>query len=148
MVPTTVERLREGQGVLERVLRSIKMERNYKRSDGSTEKESGMKNPQGSLQNTTLYQKQEETIDGSKQTAISYASASYMGTCLSVMELILFSVFTDADRYEMQASVASPMKSPHRYSPSMYSHQVAHRNQHHDYLFVTGVLVNKLPVAF
>nr|XP_046237983.1 histone-lysine N-methyltransferase SETD5 isoform X4 [Scatophagus argus] len=70
MVPTTVERLREGQGVLERVLRSIKMERNYKRSDGSTEKES------------------------------------------------------DADRYEMQAaSVASPMKSPHRYSPSVYSHQ-------------------------
>lgn len=43
MVPTTVERLREGQGGLERVLRSIKMERNYKRSDGSTEKESGKK---------------------------------------------------------------------------------------------------------
>ena len=43
MVPTTVERLREGQGVLERVRRSIKMERNYKRSDGSTDKESGMK---------------------------------------------------------------------------------------------------------
>ncbi|XP_072239118.1 histone-lysine N-methyltransferase SETD5 isoform X2 [Leuresthes tenuis] len=40
MVPTTVERLREGQGVLERVLRSIKTERVYKRSDGSTEKES------------------------------------------------------------------------------------------------------------
>lgn len=39
MVPTTVERLREGHGVLERVLRSIKMERNYK-----TEKESGTKN--------------------------------------------------------------------------------------------------------
>ncbi|XP_074482918.1 histone-lysine N-methyltransferase SETD5 isoform X2 [Sebastes fasciatus] len=70
MVPTTVERLREGQGVLERVLRSIKMERVYKRSDGSTEKES------------------------------------------------------DADRYELQAaSMASPMKSPHRYSPSVYSHQ-------------------------
>lgn len=43
MVPTTVERLREGQGVLERVRRSIKMERNYKRSDGVSEKESGMK---------------------------------------------------------------------------------------------------------
>ncbi len=43
MVPTTVERLREGQGVLERVLRSIKMERIHKRSDGSAEKESGMK---------------------------------------------------------------------------------------------------------
>ncbi|XP_029989599.1 histone-lysine N-methyltransferase SETD5 isoform X2 [Sphaeramia orbicularis] len=70
MVPTSVERLREGQGVLERVLRSIKMERIYKRSDGSTEKES------------------------------------------------------DADRYEMQAaSMASPMKSPHRYSPSVYTHQ-------------------------
>ncbi|XP_041835734.1 histone-lysine N-methyltransferase SETD5 isoform X2 [Melanotaenia boesemani] len=67
MVPTTVERLREGQGVLERVLRSIKMERVYKRSDGSTEKES------------------------------------------------------DADRYEMQA--ASSTRSPHRYSPPIYSHQ-------------------------
>ncbi|XP_023147807.2 histone-lysine N-methyltransferase SETD5 isoform X2 [Amphiprion ocellaris] len=68
MVPTTVERLREGQGVRERVLRNIKMERMYKRSDGSTEK--------------------------------------------------------DSDRYELQAaSVASPMKSPHTYSPSVYSHQ-------------------------
>lgn len=43
MVPTTVERLREGQGVLERVLRTIKMERVHKRSDGSTEKDSGIK---------------------------------------------------------------------------------------------------------
>lgn len=40
MVPTSVERLREGQeGVLERVLRSIKMERTYKRIDSSTDKE-------------------------------------------------------------------------------------------------------------
>ncbi|CAG5984615.1 unnamed protein product [Menidia menidia] len=39
MVPTTVERLREGQGVLERVLRSIKTERVYKRSDGPSERE-------------------------------------------------------------------------------------------------------------
>ncbi|KAK5871899.1 hypothetical protein PBY51_012639 [Eleginops maclovinus] len=67
MVPTDVERLREGQGVLERVLRSIKMERGYKRSDGSSEKES------------------------------------------------------DADRYEVGG--ASPMKSPHRNSPSVYSQQ-------------------------
>ncbi|CAN9512157.1 unnamed protein product [Ophioblennius macclurei] len=65
MVPTTVERLREGQGVLERVLRSIKMERIYQRSDSSTDKDS------------------------------------------------------DVDRFEM----ASPMKSPHSYSPSVYSHQ-------------------------
>lgn len=42
MVPTTVERLREGQGVLERVLRSFKVDRSYKRSEGSIEKESGM----------------------------------------------------------------------------------------------------------
>ncbi|XP_074523231.1 histone-lysine N-methyltransferase SETD5 isoform X2 [Halichoeres trimaculatus] len=70
MVSTTVERLREGRGVLERVLRSIKQDRNYKRGDGSLEKES------------------------------------------------------DADRYDMAtASMASPMKSPHRYSPSVYSHQ-------------------------
>ncbi|XP_028303528.1 SET domain-containing protein 5 isoform X2 [Gouania willdenowi] len=39
MVPTTVERLREGQGVLERVLRSIKMEGIYNSNDCSTEKE-------------------------------------------------------------------------------------------------------------
>ncbi|XP_010794685.1 SET domain-containing protein 5 isoform X2 [Notothenia coriiceps] len=68
MVPTDVERLREGQGVLERVLRSIKMERGYKRSEGSSEKES------------------------------------------------------DADRYEVGA--VSPMTSPHRNSPSVYSQQV------------------------
>lgn len=41
MVPTTVERLREGHGVLERMRRNIKMERVYKRSDGATEKEFG-----------------------------------------------------------------------------------------------------------
>lgn len=41
MVPTTVERLREGQGVRERLLRGIKVERSYKRADGSTEIESG-----------------------------------------------------------------------------------------------------------
>ncbi|XP_070814562.1 histone-lysine N-methyltransferase SETD5 isoform X3 [Chaetodon trifascialis] len=79
MVPTTVERLREGQGVLERVLRSIKMERSYKRSDGPAEKES------------------------------------------------------DTDRYEVQAaSMASPMKSPHRYSPSVYSHQSSESHRQTD----------------
>lgn len=104
MVPTTVERLREGQGVLERVLRSIKMERNYKRNDGSAEKESGMK-----------------TIWISKHTAI-YVNDSMF---LSVLESRILSVFADTDRYEVQAvSMASPMKSPHRYSPSVYSHQV------------------------
>uniref|UniRef100_H3CBV6 SET domain containing 5 n=1 Tax=Tetraodon nigroviridis TaxID=99883 RepID=H3CBV6_TETNG len=40
MVPTTVERLREGQGVRERLLRGIKVERSYKTADGSTEIES------------------------------------------------------------------------------------------------------------
>ncbi|XP_040059252.2 histone-lysine N-methyltransferase SETD5 isoform X5 [Gasterosteus aculeatus] len=79
MVPTTVERLREGQGALERVLRSIKMERVYRRSDGSAEKES------------------------------------------------------DADRYEVPAaSTASPMKSPHGYSPSVYSHQSSESHQQTD----------------
>lgn len=43
MVPTTVERLREGQGVRERLLRGIKMERCYKRADESTDMESGEK---------------------------------------------------------------------------------------------------------
>lgn len=46
MVPTTVERLREGQGVRERLLRGIKVERSYKRADGSTEMESGEKSHQ------------------------------------------------------------------------------------------------------
>ncbi|CAJ1051954.1 LOW QUALITY PROTEIN: histone-lysine N-methyltransferase SETD5 [Xyrichtys novacula] len=79
MVPTTVERLREGQGVLERVLRSIKLDRNCKRSDGSTEKES------------------------------------------------------EGDRYDMPAaSMASPMKSPHRYSPSVYSHQSSESHRQTD----------------
>ncbi|XP_057701003.1 histone-lysine N-methyltransferase SETD5 isoform X2 [Corythoichthys intestinalis] len=40
MVPTSVERLREGQGTLERVLRSMKIEQMTKRSSISTEKES------------------------------------------------------------------------------------------------------------
>ncbi|XP_077428697.1 histone-lysine N-methyltransferase SETD5 isoform X9 [Vanacampus margaritifer] len=40
MVPTSVERLREGQGALERVLRSMKMEQMLKRSNSSTVKES------------------------------------------------------------------------------------------------------------
>lgn len=43
MVPTTVERLREGQGVRERLLRGIKMERCYKRADESMDMESGEK---------------------------------------------------------------------------------------------------------
>ncbi|XP_061689662.1 histone-lysine N-methyltransferase SETD5 isoform X3 [Syngnathoides biaculeatus] len=40
MVPTSVERLREGQGALEQVLKIMKMERMLKRSNSSTEKES------------------------------------------------------------------------------------------------------------
>ncbi|XP_076012562.1 histone-lysine N-methyltransferase SETD5 isoform X2 [Genypterus blacodes] len=79
MVPTSVERLREGQGALERVLRTIKMERVYKRSDGSTEKE------------------------------------------------------PDAERYDLQAAPApSQMKSPHRYSPSVYSHQLSESHRQAD----------------
>ncbi|XP_078139557.1 histone-lysine N-methyltransferase SETD5 isoform X1 [Centroberyx gerrardi] len=78
MVPTSVERLREGQGVLERVLRgSIKMDRILKRSEPDKE--------------------------------------------------------PDADRYEIQAaSMASPMKSPHRYSPSVYSHQSSESHRQTD----------------
>lgn len=71
---------------------------------------------------------------------------------LLVVEFIVFSVFADADRYEMQAvSIASPMKSPHRYSPSVYSHQVARTNHYHVFpkhqnnLFAAVILVNTLP---
>lgn len=42
MVPTSVERLREGQGVLERVLRgNVKMERILKRSEGGASEHGG-----------------------------------------------------------------------------------------------------------
>lgn len=34
-------------------------------------------------------------------------------------------VFADADQYELQAT-SSPMKSPHRYSPSVFPQQVPH----------------------
>lgn len=34
-------------------------------------------------------------------------------------------VFADADQYELQAA-SSPMKSPHRYSPSVFPQQVLH----------------------
>lgn len=82
MVPTTVERLREGQGVLERVLRSIKMERNYKRSDGAADKESGMRNLGGSWQihfqlNCSKYKNK---VDTSNHRAVCCALTSFMIT--------------------------------------------------------------------
>ncbi|XP_028854513.1 histone-lysine N-methyltransferase SETD5 isoform X3 [Denticeps clupeoides] len=78
MVPTSVERLREGQGVLERVLRgSVKMERTFKRSEGTVNDHSNSRD-------------KDEYVDG--------------------------------DRYDL--TTASPMRSPHRYSPSVFSHQV------------------------
>ncbi|XP_062312223.1 histone-lysine N-methyltransferase SETD5 isoform X3 [Osmerus eperlanus] len=80
MVPTSVERLRESHGVLERVLRGgLKMERTAKRLGGA---------------------------DADKDP--------------------------DADRYELQTmGRASPMKSPHRYSPSVYTHQPSSSENHH-----------------
>ncbi|XP_063071179.1 histone-lysine N-methyltransferase SETD5 isoform X2 [Engraulis encrasicolus] len=74
MVPTTVERLREGQGVLERVLRgSLKIERALKRSEPG-----------------------------------DHGNHKDTDSC-------------EMDRYDLSA--ASPMRSPHRYSPSVYQHQ-------------------------
>ncbi|XP_060775464.1 histone-lysine N-methyltransferase SETD5 isoform X4 [Neoarius graeffei] len=82
MVPTSVERLREGQGVLERVLRgNMKMERILKRSDGGAIE-------QGS--------NRDKDIDGLEE-----------------------------DRYALQSSsLASPVRSPQRYSPTVHPHQV------------------------
>ncbi|XP_017292617.1 histone-lysine N-methyltransferase SETD5 isoform X2 [Kryptolebias marmoratus] len=89
MVPTTVERLREGQGGLERVLRSIKMERVYKRSDGSTERESdadGYKMPAGSVVSSTksplrysppIYQHQStEVLQQTESPSFTYSPPS------------------------------------------------------------------------
>uniref|UniRef100_A0AAR2K571 SET domain-containing protein n=1 Tax=Pygocentrus nattereri TaxID=42514 RepID=A0AAR2K571_PYGNA len=78
MVPTSVERLREGQGVLERVLRgSLKMERVLKRPEGGVS---------------------EHVNSRDKDTG---------------------------DRYDLpSSSLASPMRSPQRYSPSVHPHQV------------------------
>ncbi|XP_062400582.1 histone-lysine N-methyltransferase SETD5 isoform X3 [Sardina pilchardus] len=76
IVPTTVERLREGQGVLERVLRgNLKMERALKRSDPGDHGNSRDKD----------------------------------ADCV------------ETDRYDL--TTASPMRSPHPYSPSVYQHQ-------------------------
>lgn len=57
-------------------------------------------------------------------------------------------MFADADRYEMQTvSIASPMTSPHRYSPSVYSLQVIHLYYHHAHVFIIMILVYQLPEA-
>ncbi|XP_035380230.1 histone-lysine N-methyltransferase SETD5 isoform X2 [Electrophorus electricus] len=93
MVPTSVERLREGQGVLERVLRSnLKMERVLKRSDGGA-------NDHGN--------NRDKDTDG-----------------------------VEAVRYDSQSSsLASPMRSPQRYSPSVHPHQVQpHLSESHQHL--------------
>lgn len=105
MVPTTVERLREGQGVRERVLRSIKMEKINTAGNSSLEEEYGEK----AFQTRKL------------------SSQLKRYCCAKAHQLDL----SDTDRCEMQAtSIASPMKSPHRYSPSVYLHQVAYCYQY------------------
>lgn len=84
MRPTSVERLREGQGVLERVLRgSLKVERTLHRPDPS-----------------------------------DHANTRDKDTdCLEV------------DRYDLTA--ASPIRSPQRYSPSVYKQQSHHHPELH-----------------
>ncbi|GAA6096194.1 histone-lysine N-methyltransferase SETD5 isoform X1 [Tachysurus ichikawai] len=55
MVPTSVERLREGQGVLERVLRgNIKMDRILKRSDGGAGEHEGLEEDRYALPSSSL----------------------------------------------------------------------------------------------
>ncbi|XP_015462394.3 histone-lysine N-methyltransferase SETD5 isoform X5 [Astyanax mexicanus] len=82
MVPTSVERLREGQGVLERVLRgNMKMDRVLKRPEGGVSEHSSGR---------------DKDTDG-----------------------------VEGDRYDFQSSsLASPLRSPQRYSPSVHPHQV------------------------
>ncbi|XP_017553371.1 histone-lysine N-methyltransferase SETD5 isoform X2 [Pygocentrus nattereri] len=93
MVPTSVERLREGQGVLERVLRgSLKMERVLKRPEG------------GVSEHVNSRDKDTDGMEG--------------------------------DRYDLpSSSLASPMRSPQRYSPSVHPHQVPpHLSEPHQHL--------------
>lgn len=81
MVPTSVERLREGQGVLERVLRgNLKMERILKRSESGAAEHLNSR---------------DKDIDG-----------------------------VENDRYDLQGSRTSPIRSPQRYSPSVQPHQL------------------------
>ena len=55
-------------------------------------------------------------------------------------------LFAEADRYEMQTvSIASPMTSPQRYSPSVYSLQVIHLYYHHAHVFIIMIPVYLLP---
>ncbi|XP_062853469.1 histone-lysine N-methyltransferase SETD5 isoform X2 [Trichomycterus rosablanca] len=93
MVPTSVERLREGQGVLERVLRgNVKMERILNRTDG------------GASEHSNSRDKDNDEVEG--------------------------------DRFDLQSSsLASPMRSPQRYSPSVHPHQLqAHLSESHPHL--------------
>lgn len=137
MVPTTVERLREGQGVRERLLRGIKVERSGKRADGSTEMESGEKNHQ-TLEIKLKVEGEQLALDSD----VTWKTFHLLVFCkdsepsdddgCDVLYKWTFGltpksmcVFPDADQYELQAA-SSPMKSPHRYSPSVFSQQVPH----------------------
>ncbi|XP_061743409.1 histone-lysine N-methyltransferase SETD5 isoform X3 [Nerophis ophidion] len=89
MVPTTVERLREGQGALERVLRSIKMERMYKRSNSSTEKESDADHLQSPMKSPaqryspSMYSHQASDLGTDSPSLHQQAPASPFGPCYS-----------------------------------------------------------------
>ncbi|KAI1890457.1 hypothetical protein AGOR_G00153900 [Albula goreensis] len=108
MVPTSVERLREGQGVLERVLRgSLKMERALKRaeagaSDSSRDKDSGTQAP------TT------HTPD-----------QSHRRIALNALHTKNSIDGDGSDTQTVSRARVSPVKSPQRYShsPSVYPHQ-------------------------
>ena len=95
MVPTSVERLREGQGVLERVLRGgIKVDRILKKTDG--DKEAGKPRP----------------------------CSLFCLFPLCVAWLSLKSPWL-TDGYEQQGPRGSPSRSPAHYSPSVFSQQVS-----------------------
>ncbi|XP_072571521.1 histone-lysine N-methyltransferase SETD5 isoform X3 [Paramormyrops kingsleyae] len=119
MVPTSVERLREGQGVLERVLRGgLKMEHALKRTEaparpaeGCRDKEAGAGPWPGG---TDCPQK---SSPGRRPNVIEPRASS------TIVDL------HDTDNYDTQAAsrdLVSPAKSPQRYShgSAIYSHQV------------------------
>ncbi|XP_066520897.1 histone-lysine N-methyltransferase SETD5 isoform X2 [Hoplias malabaricus] len=74
MVPTSVERLREGQGVLERVLRgNLKMERVLKRPEGGTSEHSNSRDKDMDGLEVDRYELQNSTLTSPMRSPQSYS---------------------------------------------------------------------------
>ncbi|XP_053354495.1 histone-lysine N-methyltransferase SETD5 isoform X4 [Clarias gariepinus] len=122
MVPTSVERLREGQGVLERVLRgNIKMERILKKSDGGT-------NEQGSNRDKDIDGLEEDrcTLQSSSLTSPMRSPQSYSPSVHSHQvqpHLAEPDLHLESSTYHQQSS-CSPFHPSFSTSPSSSSMSV------------------------